>query len=80
MMNAKSLNIIINNIDYIDDGLQRDKIVQWFFLPGGGGNKKQITLNIKHNVCFIRIGNWRRRRKNLKKPKKTITSGSSFLI
>ena len=29
MMNAKSLNIIINNIDYIDDGLQKDKIVQW---------------------------------------------------
>ena len=36
MMNAKSLNIIINNIDYIDDGLQKDKIVQWFFFYQGG--------------------------------------------
>ena len=42
MMNAKSLNIIINNINYIDDGLQRDKIVQWFFLPGGGEIKSKL--------------------------------------
>ena len=80
MMNAKSLNIIINNIDYIDDGWQIDKIVQWFFFTVGGGNKKQITLNIKLNVCFIRIGNWWRQRKNPKKPKKTISSGSFFDI